>query len=233
MTANGKSFPVGERGNALIYVLIVIALFAGLTFVLARQRGDGEAGTVTTEAVNIDATHIMTAAAQLKLGVDQMMYSGSKIDDLGFCRPGEVCFSSALNIHQVFQPEGGGLTMPDIPARAVKQVDTNPLPGWYMGAFNNVEWTESAGFDVILVAHQISRPVCARIDELLTGVKPAVIPAVSVPLARALIDASKHTLTPNVDLDKTICPGCDGKTALCVSDSGATMFSYYSVIGQR
>jgi hypothetical protein len=233
MTANGKSFTHREQGNALIYVLIVIALFAGLTFVLARQRGDGEAGAVATESVNVAATQIMTAAAQLKLGVDQMLYSGSKIDDLGFCRPGEACPSPAPAIHQVFQPEGGGLIMPDLPAGAIGQVDTNPAPGWYMGAFNNVEWTETTGNDVILAAHQISQPVCARIDELLTGVTPAVIPAVSVPLARALIDAAKHTQAPNVDLDKTICPGCDGKTALCVSDSGGTMFTYYNVIEQR
>jgi len=232
MTANGKSFPVPEQGNALIYVLIVIGLFAALTFMLARQRGTGEASTISAEAVNIDATQIVQVSNQVKQAVDQMIYSGSKIDNLDFCQPGEVCFASA-GIHSVFAPQGGGVSMPQIPTDAVHQVDADPVPGFYMGAFNNVEWTPGTGTDVILVAHQISQPVCEKIDELLTGQKPAAIPPVSVPLAKVLIDAGKHTQGPNVDLDKIVCPGCDGHASLCVSDSGGTMFSFYNVIEQR
>jgi hypothetical protein len=221
-----------EQGNALIYVLIVIGLFAALTFILSRQRGSGETNTIGNEAVNIDATQIIQVSNQVKQAVDQMLFSGSKIDDLDFCQPGEACFSSA-GIHSVFAPQGGGVTMPNIPTDASKQVDANPVPGFYMGAFNNVEWTETGGSDVILVAHQISQPVCEKIDEILTGKKPATIPPVGAALATVLIDASRHTAGANVDLDKTVCPLCDGHASLCVSDAGAAMFSFYNVIEQR
>jgi len=199
-----------------------------------------------------------------------MLYSGSTIDQLDFCLPGETCFTMGSGIHRVFSPDGGGVIMPQLPAEAIQQVDTNPAPGWYMGAFNNVEWTPlgpdgpvgcpdlPAGScptgcpaqcplpyqDVILVAHQISQPVCAKINELITGVTDSTaIPQVTGGLAKYLISATdpdgntRHT-NGNADFTKAVCPGCDGHPSLCVSDSAppytsTSMFSFYNVIEQR
>ena len=229
MTANSKCNKAA--GNAMIYVLIVVALFAALTFVLARRHGEGEANSMSPTAVNVGATQILQLSNQIKDAVDQMIYAGSRIDELDFCRPQDACFSTGLTRHKVFHPDGGGVVLPALPADAVHQADANPAPGWYMGRFNNVAWTNTNDLDVILVAHQINQKICAKINSMLTG--SSTIPTLTVALSRALIDAGLHSAGSNVDLDTTSCPACDGKPSLCVSDAAATTFSFYNVIEQR
>ena len=55
-----------ERGNAMIYVLIAIALFAALSFTLARQGDDGEASDMSDARAELYATDMISYAAQAK-----------------------------------------------------------------------------------------------------------------------------------------------------------------------
>ena len=106
-----------------------------------------------------------------------------------------------------------------------------PAPGWYLGSFNNVEWTQTTENDVILTAHQISQPVCAQIDLLLTG--SATIPAASAPLAKVLIDGSRHS-QGNAALDKTRLPGLRRQGVTCAYRIAARRCSaFITVIEQR
>lgn len=227
----GFSTKKAESGNAMIYVLIVVALFAALSFVLSRQTRTEEQGTLAAEKVNIYASQIIQISNQFKQGVDQVTYSGSTINNLNFCLPGEVCFTSAPLYNNVFHPEGGGVVRPVLQADSIHAVDANPVPGWYVGRFNNVEWTDSTANDVILTAHQIRQDVCARLNELLTG--SSAIPALTVEINKVLIDASRHANGPNVDLDSANCPGCAGHAALCVANAAGTIWSYYNIIEQQ
>lgn len=216
------------RGNAMIYVLVVIALFAALAFVVSRSNDTSETSALDREKVNVYAAQIIQVSNQMKQGVDQMVWSGSTLDNLDFCLPGEICTSSAQN--RVFQPDGGGMIMPKIPAEALNAVDNDPAPGWYMGQFNNVEWTDTAAQDVLFVAHQIRQDVCAKINELLTG--SATIPPLIVANKMALIDTARHSGGANVALDTTQCPAsCDGRLSLCVANAG--IWSFYNVIGPQ
>lgn len=224
------SIQKAEAGNAMIYVLIVVALFAALSFALSRN-GNDEAASMAPERINVYASQIIATANGMKQGVDQTVYSGSAINDLNFCLPGEVCFTSAPLTNNVFHPDGGGMLRPRLHAEAINEVDNNPDPGWYMGRFNNVAWTDSAAQDVIVTAHQIREDVCARINELLTG--SSTIPALTVDINKVLIDATRHTNTPNVDLTAANCAACEGKSALCVVNAAGTIWSYYSVIEQQ
>ena len=274
------SMKKAESGNAMIYVLIVVALFAALSFVMARNSGSGEQGTLDTQRINVYASQIVQMSNQVKQGVDQVLYSGSAISNLNFCLPGEVCFTSAPLFNNVFHPEGGGMIRPVLQAETIHAVDNDPDPGWYVGRFNDVKWTplgplgrhdcpvappdcDVAGKpdcndicppgcpssdpaicpphqDVILTAHQIREDVCARINELLTGL-PA-IPALTVEINKVLIDAARHSNGPNDDLTAVNCPdpdaggpleGCEGKAALCVVNAAGTIWSYYSIIEQQ
>ena len=219
-----------DAGNALIYVLIVIALFGALAFVLSRQRNGNETGQMATQQAATGAMQIIQLSNQIKQGVDQMIYGGTRLEQLNFCLPADGCFVTGDQTAKVFSSDGGGLIPPVLPPASVAQVDENPAPGWYLGAFNNVEWTPTTENDVILTAHQIGRATCAEIDRVLTG--SASIPAVNMPLAKLLVDGSRHS-QGNAALDKAACPDCDGKSSLCVSNADATMFSFYNVIEQR
>jgi hypothetical protein len=225
-----KSVP--QSGNAMIYVLVVVALFAALTFVLSRQNDTGEQGALGGEKVLVYANQIIQVSNQIKQGVDQMVYSGTGIGDLLFYEPGHVNFSSGT-IHNVFHPDGGGVVMPRIPMEAVNDMAAPyvPGPGFFMGRFNNVEWTPTNATDVILVANQIREDICAKINESLTG--SATIPQINVlSLPQALIDTVHH-LGGNVDLTAARCPGCEGYAALCVANSDESAWAYYNIIEQR
>lgn len=231
MIRSYSTFSINDcRGNAMIYVLVVIALFAALAFVVSRGGDTSEASALDREKVNVYASQIIQVSNQMKQGIDQMVWSGSTLNALDFCLPGEICASSAQN--RAFQPDGGGMIMPKIPPEAINAVDSDPAPGWYMGRFNNVAWTQTGANDILFVAHQIRQDVCAKINELL--VNDATIPPLTVDNKMALIDTARHSGGANVALDTAQCPaGCDGHLSLCVVNADGTIWTYYNVIGPQ
>ncbi len=217
-----------SRGNALIYVLIGIALFAALSFVVARQNDTGEVGTVETERLKIQATGLTDYAAAAKSVIDQMLFTGStRPDQLEFMRPGETDYMTAPYFYKIYHPQGGGLTHKTIPEELVTHVSDDPEPGWYLGRFNTVEWTPSSDQDIILTAYQISKPACALINKRITG--SDTIPAFTAQLKPYLINEERHSGT-NLDLTETICPGCGGALALCVQNNANDTYAFYSIL---
>ncbi len=221
-----------ESGNALIYVLIAIALFAALSFTLGRQTDTSEAGTVSDEKAELYATQLISYAAQARSSVDQMLFTAaSDIDDLNFIAPTDAAFDTAPNIHKVHHPQGGGLNPGTIPAEIVTQVTADPEPGWYLGRFNNVEWTASASDEVILVAYQINEKVCGLINKKINGL--ITIPTMTDSLRNTLIDGTLHGGT-NVELTTDggdICPDCENMGSLCVQEGG--IFGFYTIIADQ
>lgn len=248
MNVSDKNFssrgPRGtERGNAMIYVLVAVALLAALAFVLSRGGRNAGEGGLDSERAAVMATQIVQVSNQVKQALDQMIYSGTEIADFNFCRPSDTCFTAGGNIHKIFSADGGGMVMPRLPPEAVNQINTNPAPGWYLGMFNNVGWTPLGPpgpppyEDVILTAHQIKKPVCEKINNILTG--STAIPVLTGETPRYLIDTddpdggSQHTLGPNADFTAAVCAGCEGKASLCVQNAGGTVFTFYNIIAQR
>ncbi len=235
-----KYFPEkSQSGNAMIYVLVVVALFAALSFVLSRQNDASEAGGISNEQLEIYAGTIQQAAAQLKQSVEQMTFTGTAVADLNFVTPDDASFNVAdpppapAHGNKVFHPSGGGVVLPRIPDDAIHEPAPNPsgLPGrWYIGRFSNVEWTPSAAEDVVLTAHEIKQAVCEKINFKLTG--STAIPVLTDPVNEVLIDeaAAGSSATSNIDFTSAECAGCFGKPSLCVKDSVSASWSFYSII---
>lgn len=226
-----------ETGNALIYVLIAIALFAALSMTMGRQNDTGEASTLAPEKAELYATQLISYAAQAKSAVDQMMFSGAKIDDLDFALPNSTDYNSgdtADKIKRVYHPDGGGLMANALPDVAVDYDGTDPGPGWYMGRFNNIEWTKTAGQDVILVAYGINEIVCQKINEKVTGATD--IPQMGNTIRNLMIDDEYHTGT-NTDLMTDAgtpnCAECHKMSSLCVEDQSPGIYGFYTVIADQ
>lgn len=221
-----------ERGNALIYVLIAIALFAALSFTLSRQTDTSEAGTLSREKAELYATQLITYSAQAKSALDQMLFTAAThIDDLNFTAPTDAGFDTGVPIHKIYHPKGGGLLPGKLPVEAIAQVTNDPEPGWYIGRFNNVEWTASANQDVILLAYQIDPTVCGLINEKING--SSAIPTLTTPIRNVMIDDALHGGT-NVDLTTDggdICPDCANIGALCVQEGG--IYAFYTLLADQ
>lgn len=224
-----------ESGNALIYVLIAIVLFAALSMTLARQTDTSEVGTLDEERAELYATQLISYAAQAKSAVDQMLFSGSRIDDLDFTLPTDVNFDTGTVIHKVYHPQGGGLTPGKLPP-AMEETTGIVVAGWYMGRFNNVEWTDTAAQEVILSAIKISQPVCEKINQKITG--STAIPALTGGAARDyFVDDSFHA-GANADLTTDpagapLCAECHNMTSLCVSNVSGQALTFYTIIADQ
>ena len=225
----------GERGNALVYILIAIALFAALSFTLGRQTDTGEAGALSEEKAELFATQLVSYAAQTKSAIDQMLFTGTDVGNLDFVLPTAGAFNTAPHLNKVYHPEGGGLNPGRLPDSAVTQSTADPVPGWYLGRFNNIEWTATAGTDVILVAYQINQQVCERINLKING--SAAIPTMGDSIRETMIDDAVHG---GVNLDLTtdpagspICPDCHKQTALCVENQAQDAYGFYTIIADR
>lgn len=225
-----------QTGNATIYVLIVVALFAALAIIVSRQNSSGEAQPLSTEKASIIADQIIAYPYQVKQSIDMMMMNQTESSSLDFTLPTSVDFNTAPTITKVFHPDGGGLTLAQIPQEAVNQTSTNPVAGWYLGMFNNVEWTESQANDVMLVAWQLSQQICAMIDQKLTG--SSTIPTVNDTIPNLFINKeyppgnAVHSGTNALDFSSANCAGCYGKPQLCVADTGSRYGFYSLILGQ-
>ena len=223
-----------ERGNALIYVLIAVALFAALSFTLGRQSDSDEAGSLDDSKAELYATQLISYAAQAQSSIDQMLITGSEIDDLDFILPTAAAFNTPPDIHKVYHPAGGGLSPGRLPVEVIAQNITDPVAGWYMGRFNNVEWSATAADDVILVAYQISQSVCSKINELVNG--SSAIPTMTDSIRETMIDDTLYTGS-NVDLTTDdpgdICPECDRVPSLCVQNQAGTAYGFYTILADQ
>lgn len=225
-----------QAGNAMIYVLIAIVLFGALTFIVARQSDDSETGGLNAEQTEIVATQLVQTSMQLKQAVDQMLYSGSEPDTLDFTTPDdEPAFSTAPYVHKVFHPSGGGVILQPIPLFAVDQESNDPPARWYIGRFNNVSWSaDPLAEEIIMVAHQISEPVCRAINQKLLG-NPAPLVTTANP-RNIFVDDVLHSGT-NEDFTSAACPTCENVIAGCVEGPsevlGENIRSFFSIIVSR
>ncbi|MCC6598836.1 MAG: hypothetical protein IT559_08605 [Alphaproteobacteria bacterium] len=224
-----------ESGNALIYVLIAVALFAALSMTLGRQTDTSEAGTLSGEKAELAATRMISYAAQTKSAIDQMLFGGTAIDDLDFTAPTDAAFETEppANYLKVYHPVGGGLTPATLPAESIGGSSATPPPGWYLGRFNTVDWTKSAAEDVILLAYQIRPEICARINLKITG--STTIPTMSSAIKLTLIDdavpAHGGANTPLTTDTGEICPECRNQASLCVQEGG--LYAFYTIIADQ
>jgi hypothetical protein len=227
-----------ERGNALIYVLIAIALFAALSMTLGRQTSTSEANSLSDEKSELYATQLISYAAQAKSVIDQMILSGGNIDTLDFVLPGATDYDTGTaqeKIRRVYHPDGGGLIANRLPDDAVAYDGTDPVPGWYMGRFSNIEWTKTTGQDVVLVAFGINEKICQRINEKVTGTTD--IPQMGNTIRNLMIDDEYHTGT-NTDMmtdpaGSPNCAECDNMSSLCVEDQAGDIFAFYTIVADR
>lgn len=220
-----------ERGNVMVYVLIAIALFAALSFTLSRQTDTDEAGGLDEQKAELYATQMISFTAQVKSALDQMTFINTDVGDFDFTLPTAANFNTPPHINKVYHPEGGGITLARLAPNVIFEENSNPQAGWYMGRFNNVEWTPDTATDVLLVAHQIHADVCRRLNLKVTGTE--TIPAISGgTLASYFVDAAYHS-GANQDFEVASCAACENYQSLCVSNAGGTAYSFYNVLMAR
>lgn len=236
-----------ERGNALVYVLIAIVLFAALSFTLSRNTDTGEAGSLDEDRAEIYASQLISYASQAKSVIDQMQAQGVFIEEVDFMLPSDGSFDSGETFKKIYHPQGGGLNLGAL--NDISMDDSNittpgdPAAGWYLGRFNDVEWSATdsgAGAgnyeDIILVAYGLNETVCRVINNKIDPTLSPNPPVMTDSAKEAFVEDSNYTAGANVDLTtqggSDICTACDNQASLCVQGSDGVN-AFYSVLADR
>jgi hypothetical protein len=217
-----------QKGNVFVYILIAVGLFGALMFVLSKSSSQNDAGTELSEGESkIAAGEIIAYAASATNAIAQMQQTGATVQMIDFMLPADTHFEDAPTIYKLFHPDGGGLNYKPLPAKASADDKTGLAAGYYIGRFNNIQWTPTTAQDVVFTAYEIKEPVCKELNKKVAGI--STIPTVNGDsLQNLFVYADLHTGT-NSNFTKTNCAACEEISALCVTD-GAGKYAFYSIL---
>lgn len=224
--------PSRMNGNAFIYILISVILLSGLSFALSRSNDSNPTSEISEASAKAAATAILSYESQARAAVDQMIQTGTNVENIDFMMPNNANFNVAPTITKLFHPDGGGLQYKTAPSSYLK---AGANGGYYVGKFNNIEWTPTSAQDVIFTAYRIRKEVCQQLNKIITGSTTVPVrsggaqPANFVPFVISGI--------ANQDFPASQCGTCNGKPSFCVSDGVLTNSTsiqvYYSVLYSR
>ncbi len=237
------------RGNAFVYILIAVALFAGLSLALSNMAGDENQKRVDASYLQGSVSSMMAYAAAVQNTIEQMELQGVPINSINFILPQEANFNDngvvvtgAFNRNKLFHPSGGGLSYKPLPTEITGTTATTPAAGYYVDRFNNVEWTPTDAADVggtfptladtedvLFVAYNITEAACKAINQKIRG--NTTIPLLSGTPVNYLITDRLHGGS-NSDFTATQCADCENISAMCVR-TGAPIYIFYNIIYAR
>ena len=219
-----------EHGNAVIYVLIALALFGSLMFTLSNTSNQADHASLDEETVIFQASQLSNYAGAAQNVVDQMLMTGSSLASLDFVYPNVASYDIAPHHNKFFHPEGAGFNYMGAQDPPFETCGACPVAsGWYISNITNVEWTPSTATDVIITAVGISEEICAEINERITG-STAII---AFDIANPSPEMTFAEDAGGADLTTVECSGCDGMPSLCVSNNAVNRYYYYNIIALR
>jgi len=209
-----------QSGNALVYVLVAIALFAALSFTLTRSTDTDEAAYLSDDEAELYASEMVSFTAQAKNAVDQMMFSNSDIDELDFILPSDAAFDTGSNIHKVFHPAGGGLNF-----KAVNSKRVIDATGGVYVVKKDVEWTRTTGTDVILSFYRLKPEICTKLAAKIDNTQHSYVGS---SLTAVFTDQADGDT-----LDSTFCPTCEDKFIAVIENPANSSCTFYMVLADR
>ena len=227
-----KDKKTNQKGNVFIYILIAVGLFGALMFALSKSASQTDAVSELAEGESkIVANEILAYAASATNAIAQMQQTGATVSMINFMIPSDDDFEDNTpaepTIYKLFHPDGGGLNYKTLPTKASADDKTGLAAGYYIGRFNNIEWTPTTTHDVVFTAYEIKESVCKELNRKMTG--STTIPTVSgASLQNLFVYDDLHTGT-NEDFTETNCTACEEVSALCVTD-GAGKYAFYSLL---
>lgn len=218
------------KGNALVYVLIAVALMAAVTYAVTGDNRGSQEGQLTDAQAKLLATDLIAHAAAAEQAVYQMTQWGVDYSEIKFDLPSTAGYSTDVT-KQIYHPSGGGLTFPTYNPDTIF-VDNSLSPpnvdrGWRWQNITNVEWSSSSATDIIMAFVDINPNICAAINEQLVG--NATVPTSGVNF-NATFD---YSYSSHDNFTISDCVACQNKRALCIENGTGQTYAFYSILGSR
>lgn len=239
---NSKQRKQRESGNVLFLILIAVALFAALSYVVTQSTRSG--GGSTEREKNILSSAQMTQyPTALRTSIIRLVLGGVSIDNLKFNPP--TAFG-ASTFREVFHPEGGGATYQTAPASLMSAGTEGTWT--FNGEFYvpQIGIDTAGGNDIIAFLSGVSSGICKQANEELDIVDTGCTasPTAGVPQANAAVTSADIAENMNTAYTLPAGPGVElqcagGGTAFtrqpsgCFYDLAGTEYVFYSVILER
>ena len=241
-----KTTRQSEKGNVLFLILIAVALFAALSYVVTQSTRSG--GGSTEREKNILSSAQMTQyPTALRTSIIRMVLGGVGIEDVLFDAPGTGNFAVSAP-QEVFHPTGGGATFQQAPAD-LSSTGASTLDWSYNAEFDvpGIGLNGAGGNDVIAFLPGVSAGVCKQVNEELginvsgctagasfpSGI-PAVANATDVLVNTNMIAGYTFPVTDRPDMVGPA--GCttvfDRQASGCFADTTGR-YVFYSVLLER
>lgn len=245
---NTNSKRQSEKGNVLFLILIAVALFAALSYVVTQSTRSG--GGSTEREKNILSSAQMTQyPTALRTSIIRMVLGGVSVESIRFNDPSNAGSISTNQL--VFHPNGGGAGFQDAPADLSASGNT-PLAWVYNANFDvpGIGIDEAGGNDIIAFLPGVSQGVCKQVNEQL-GITPQAgcdvssgVPQIATGVTSTLLDAqmmgaphSPAYVFPTGDQPDLECQGGVAfarQASGCFYDNSAPKrYVFYSVLLER
>lgn len=213
-----------ERGNVLFLILIAIAVLAMLTWAISHSSTE-QSGIIPSQTRDDQINRTISYASTLALAIQQMTITGADpatlYTDLSVLKPGDAGFETGSNAFKIYHPLGGGITPLSASAPDATAVATNFSIN-KTAIITGVGATDVTTGDVVFTANISAASYCARMNQIITG--STTVPAMDTAAFNKLFTAT------TVTIDAAACASCVNKARLCVSNSGATAWGFYSAL---
>jgi len=210
-------YSVNSNGNVLFFILIAVALFAGLSYAVSNSF-QGGGNTISTEQSKIGAGQILRNMQDIKAGYDYLWnQQGCSLDAIEFDNPA----TTGTNC-QMFHALGAGVSYPNNLARFQTTGGAGTYTFYYIGSSPTgaygVEEVGTASSDHMVLLTGVSAGVCQGVNRLLGYDNPL----------DDIIDAAGTV--SNGDVMGNVANEFDGRTAGCRARAAGGPYDVWMVI---
>lgn len=216
-----------ENGNILFYILIAVALFAALSYVVANMIRGG--GNIAQEKDAMAVTEILDYAHAVRQAVQVLKISnGCADEEISFENTIIPGYDNGTNTKcQIFHPDGGAMNW-TTPSDSI-----TTSPWFFQGEYRIAGIGASGPTELLMSLSGISQSVCTLINERLDVPNPSGPPEndgydTSTPFQGFYNDAGGLSAGNNGEETNF-----SGKMAACFDGPPAGTYHFYQILIAR
>ena len=168
-----------ERGNIFFFILIGVALFAALSYVISKGMSTQSVSGLSDRQASLAASDILDYAQQLSHGVDALRQKNVSESDICFYAPGwgvtTYNYCSSDTSSQVFSPSGGGVQFRKMETDWIDKDVAGSSPEYGLLLFSGNDSVVQIGTDgggdssqdLMVVFPYLKSVICNQIDKRL------------------------------------------------------------------
>lgn len=227
-----------ERGSAIIWVFVMIALFAALNFAVTQNTRGGMSG-LSKQQANLAATEILDYGRAIKSAVQELLISGCDETEIsfentvvaGYTNPNTPSDESC----HIFNINGGGLTY----LKPSKDWLDDSFAGnatyreWSWGASYNIEGSGTTATDLRMLINFLDQNICIAINNQLNVSNPSDVPPIDNNTGAGVNFVGAYASTPADNIGDDGGHDLPGKATFCRNQSSVPQYQFNQVLIAR